>query len=359
MDNLTFSKIKESLDKYNNIAIVTRRDPSVDEMSGALSLYLAIRSLGKNVTVATPNDPLVEVSSLVGIDEVKTNLGSSSGDLMMYLPYKEGEIDKVTSAVEGNYLKLIVKAGELGINFDEKDIRFERGAEAPELLFIVGSPRVSDLGRLFDTEMLKDTVIVNIDNKPDNQGFGDILMVSTRLSSLSEVIANLILSIGLKMDLDIAQNLMTGLAVSTNNFQSENTSPLAFEMAGILLRQGAIRPQGGAASERRKLINDYSNELSQVPQMQQSGQHTGSQLRPSQRPLQRQIQQTQRPQQRPQANVSQVSSQSKPVSQSEKVKKVEVKTAPDDFDFEEEDNTLQTPPDEWLEPKIYKGSTNF
>ena len=153
MDNLTFSKIKESLEKYKAIAVVTRKDPSVDEMAGALSLYLAIKSFGKNVSIATPNEPLVEVSSLVGINEVKTSLGSASGDLVMYLPYKEGEIDKVTSAVEGEFLKLIVKAGELGINFNEKDIRFERGAEAPELLFVVGSPRVSDLGQLFDTQI--------------------------------------------------------------------------------------------------------------------------------------------------------------------------------------------------------------
>jgi len=110
------------------------------------------------------------------------------------------------------------------------------------------------LGQLFDTQILKDTVVVNIDNKPENQGYGDILMVSTRLSSVSEAVANLILSVGLKMDLDIAQNLMLGLSVATNNFQSENTSPLAFEMTGILLRHGVIRPQ--VNSSRRKLSSE-------------------------------------------------------------------------------------------------------
>lgn len=339
MDNLTFSKIKEALEKYNNIAVVTRKDPDIDEMAGALSLYLALKTTGKSIAVATPNDPLVEISSLVGIDDVKTNLGSQSGDLVMYLPYKEGEIDKVTSAVEDGFLKLLVKAGQLGINFTEKDIRFERGAEAPELLFVIGSPRVSDLGHLFDTQALKDTVVVNIDNKPENQGYGDILMVSTRLSSISEAVANLILSVGLKMDLDIAQNLMTGLSVSTNNFQMENTSPLAFEMAGILLRHGVIRPQGGV--QRRKLTPSFDEELPktqpdiiQQPRPNLKAQQLRQQLQ------QRQQEELQRLRQQPQ----------------ERIRKPEVLKQQENL---EEDETLNNPPEDWLEPKIYKGSTNF
>ncbi len=332
MDNLTFSKIKEALNKYNNVAVVTREDPSVDEMAGALALYLSLKAAGKATSIATPNQPLVEVSSLVGIDEVKTSLGSQSGDLVMYLPYKEGEIDKVTSAVEQNYLKLIVKAGQLGISFTEKDIRFERGMEAPELLFVVGSPRVSNLGQLFDTQILKDTMVVNIDNKAENQGYGDILMVSTRLSSVSEAVANLILSVGLSMDLDIAQNLMTGLSVSTNNFQMDSTSPLAFEMAGILLRNGAIRPQSGAT--RRKLMENFD-------ELPKNSTNSAQPIRPMPR-LQ------QRPMPRPQLSQHQLQ---------EKLKRPEV-LKPQENDLQE-DTSLNNPPDDWLEPKIYKGSTNF
>ncbi len=301
MDNLTFGKIKEAVEKYNTLGVVTRRDPTVDEMAGALSLYLALKDLGKSITVASPSEPLVEVSSLVGIDEVKTNLGASDGDLVVSFPYREGEIEKVSYTRDDNYLNIVVKAGERGLNFDERDVRFTRGSESPELLFVIGSPRVSDLEQLFDPQALKDTIVVNIDNKPENQGYGDILMVSQRLSSVSEAVANLILALGLKMDLDIAQNLMTGIAVSTNNFQADNVSPLAFEMAGILLRQGAIRPQANPVRRRMsaKNLDDLEEKV-------------------------------------------------------EKLKKPEVAKRE-----ERKDDTLQTPPEDWLEPKIYKGSTNF
>lgn len=303
MDNLTFAKIKEAIEKYNNIAIATRNNPSVDEMGAALSLYLALKSSGKNITIATPSNPLVEVSSLVGIDEVKTSLGAGSGDLVVSFPYKEGEIEKVSYTRDDNFLNIVVKAGENGLGFSENDVRFTRGTVAPELLFVIGSPRVSDLGNLFDPQSLKDTIVVNIDNKTENQGYGDILMVSTRLSSVSEAVANLIVGLNFKMDLDIAQNLMLGIATSTDNFQSEHTSPLAFEMAGILLRQGALRPVN--AFQRRKLDTTFEEVAPQKAQPRG----------------QKQIE--------------------------EEIKQEEKKVA------------LNNPPEDWLEPKIYKGSTSF
>lgn len=304
MDNLTFGKIKEAIEKYNNIAIATRKDPTVDEMGAALSLYLSLSNSGKNLSIATPNSPLVEVSSLVGINVVKTSLGAEDGDLTVSFPYKEGEIEKVSYTRDDNFLNIVVKAGEKGLGFSEKDVRFTKGVSAPELLFVIGCPKVSDLGQLFDPAILKDTIVINIDNKADNQGYGDILMVSSRLSSVSEAVANLILSLEFKMDLDISQNLMLGLATATDNFQSSNTSPLAFEMAGVLLRQGALRPS--SQIQRRKLNMGFEENLpagGEKPEI---------------------------------LSTSQV-----PKFQQEEVKKIE------------------NPPEDWLEPKIYKGSTSF
>lgn len=300
MDNLTFSKIKEAIEKYSNIAVATRNNPSVDEMGAALSLYLSLKDLGKNLSIASPSQPLVEVSSLVGVNEVKTSLGGGGGDLVVSFPYREGEIEKVSYTRDDNFLNIVVKAGEKGLNFTENDVKFIRGGSAPELLFVVGSPRVSDLGKLFDPESLKDTIVVNIDNKAENQGYGDILMVSPRLSSVSEAVANLIFSLGYKMDLDISQNLMLGLATATDNFQSDHTSALAFEMAGILLRQGALRPSSNL--QRRKLTTSFEDDI-------------------------------------------------KP-----EVKKTQV----DEIPQEKIQPAKQTnPPEDWLEPKIYKGSTSF
>ena len=313
MDNLTYSKIKEAIDKYTNISIVTRKDPSVDEMGAALSLYLSLKDSGKNLSIATPNQPLVEVSSLVGINEVKTTLGAESGDLIVSFPYKEGEIEKVSYTRDDNFLNIVVKAGEAGLGFTEQDVKFVRGTTAPELLFVIGAPIVSELGKLFDPAILKDTIIVNIDNKAENQGFGDIVMVSQRLSSISEGVGSLILSLNLKIDRDIAQNLMLGIAVATNNFQAESTSALAFEMAGTLMRTGALRP---TVSMPRRKMNMAFEEVEEKPDVLDIQQE-----------IKRQAFQPE-------------------VTHGPVVNKPEAKKD-------------ENPPEDWLEPKIYKGSTNF
>ena len=335
MDNLTFNKIKESLSKYNNVAIAVPIDPTVDEMGAALGLYLSLKDMGKAVSIATPNNPLVEVSALVGIDEVRTSLGEESGDLVVSFPYKEGEIEKVSYTRDDNFLNIVVKAGEKGLNFTQDNVRFSRGSKAPELLFIVGAARISDLGKLFDPTVLKDTIVINIDNKPDNQGYGDVVMVSNKFSSISEAVANLILSIGAKMDLDIAENLMLGIATATNNFQDPKTSSLAFEMAGILMRNGALRPT--PMQPKNNMPMDFAQEQRVMPEPRFP-------RKPAVQP------QSVQPAQATQVRaVEQMRDQLRKQEQAP-ISTVENKEGPGMGD---------NPPDDWLAPKIYKGSTNF
>src|SRR3989344_5445195 len=241
MDNLMVNKLKTLLETSENIGIAVGRDPGIDEMAGALSLYLALGSEGKKVAIATPADPLVEVSSLVGIDRVKKGFDAEQGDLTVSFPYKEGEIEKISYTLEDGKLNILVKAGTQGLSFDENNIEYKRGAGAPKLVFVVGTPRLSDLGRVFSVDALKDSTIVNIDYKKDNQGFGEMILVNKNMSSISEMVASLLLSLGMKFDMDIASNLMLGIITATDNFQSQKTSSLAFEMAAILMKNGAVR----------------------------------------------------------------------------------------------------------------------
>jgi len=117
------------------------------------------------------------------------------------------------------------------------------------------------------------------------------------LSSISEQVANLILSLNLKLDIDIAQNLMHGISFATNNFQDVKTSALAFEMVSVLMKNGAIRV-GVNKLQSESVVNTERF----FPQP------------------------------------------TKPIRKIEDVEK----------ELENEN-----PPEDWLAPKIYKGSTNF
>jgi len=250
-----FSKIKELLLKNEKIGIAVGKNPTIDEMGAALGLYLSLKGEAKDVSICSPTEPIVEISSLVGIDKVKNSFNSASGNLTVSFPYKEGEIEKISYTLEEGKLNILVKAGHLGLSFNEKDIAFKRAGGAPNLIFVIGTPRISDLGEIFDPQALKDTTVVNIDNKADNQGYGDIVLVSTKLSSVSEEVANLLFSLEMKLDVDSASNLLAGISIATNNFQNPSTSSLAFEMAGLLMKNGAARANG---QRKHNLIKEQS-----------------------------------------------------------------------------------------------------
>lgn len=312
MDRVALQKIKDLMPKHENIGIVVGANPTLDEMGGALALYLALEQLQKKVTVASPTDPLVEISSLVGIDKVSKNLGAGDGDLIVSFPYADGEIEKVSYTIEDNLLNIVVKAGQNGLKFSESDIQYKRGGATPSLLFVIGTPRISDLGSLFDTDALKDTVVVNIDNKADNQGFGDIVLVSPKFSSVSEQVASLLAFLQAHIDVDTAQNLISGISWATDNFQKPNTSFLAFEMAGMLLRRGAQRQQNNLARQQPQFSQtDESDFLMPETSIEDLGQ-------PKKEPMTKQ--------------------------------NTDVKTQ------QRED---KNPPPDWLMPKVYRGSTNL
>lgn len=316
MDSVILEKIKDLLTKNESIGIAVGKNPGIDEMGAALSLYLALTEAGKKVTVTSPTEPIVEVSSLVGIDKVKKGFEEGvGGDLTVSFPYKEGEIEKISYTLEEGKLNILVKAGENGLNFNEKDVEYKRSAGAPGLVFVVGTPRLSDLGTAFDMETLKDSKVINIDYRPDNQGFGDIPLLGKSASSVCELMANFITSLNFKMDVDIASNLLAGIIDATENFQNSETSALAFETAANLLKKGAVRQ----VNKKQSVIEEDSFFTPK------------SDLAKSQ---------------------TKTPSFSKSPFGTEEKKPSFAKASEGQVD---ENN----PPDDWLAPKIYKGSTNI
>lgn len=183
------------------------------------------------------------------------------------------------------------------------------------MLFFIG---VADASHVTDIvgEAHKGAVVVNIDNKPENQRFGDVVVVSPKYSSLSEQIADFLTlpESEMHIDTDIAQNLLSGIMYATNDFQNPGTSHLAFEMAGILMRKGAVR-QKKVASEEKKQFQTF----------------TPPQNAPSQ-PIA-----PARPQQSPAPRPQFTPTPPTPV--------------------ESQPVSPKSPPADWLQPKVYKGSS--
>lgn len=331
---MDIQRLKDILNKDGSYAIVVGNNYTIDEMGAALALQLALKTNGKNVSVVSGKQPLVEVSSLVGIDQVKSRFESSNGDLVVSFPYQEDEIGKVSYTLEAGFLNIIVKPKDNNtLSFGEKDVLFRRAGDIPAVLIAVGVKRISDLSASFDVEGLKDTVIINIDKVGNNEGYGDVVIMGQGASSVSEQVANLILTLGFPLDLDIAQNLMSGLMGATANFQSPKTSSLGFEMAGILMRAGARRESAKPAH-----VNNQAQKVMEAIAAQQNNRQNQSRANSAPRPIQQSAQNQEFAPVNPNQNMTQNQNrQPNPIN-----------AAP----------AQEAAPNDWLQPKIYKGSTN-
>jgi nanoRNase/pAp phosphatase (c-di-AMP/oligoRNAs hydrolase) len=366
MDNQLLQNLKSSIEKSDQIAIAVGQNPSVDQMAGALSVYLTLQTAGKKVAIVSASEPIVEISNLVGIDRVKTTYSSDTGDLVVSFPYNEGEIEKVSYTMDDNFLNIVVKAGENGLTFNEADVRYTRGATAPNILFVIGTQSMNDLNSIFSAELLDGVTTVNIDNHADNQGFGDIVLVSPRFSSLSEQVADLLLTLGYEFDVDVAQNLMSGITQATNNFQNPNTTYLAFEIAAILMKKGAVRQASNRLSQDREQMSSNRPQMNQPrPQSQQNrgnqqnqprqgGQQNQSRGGNQQNASRPQMNQP-RPQSQPQQMQQSPSQQAQPESQ---VMRDEPMFEESTHEAKPQEQT-QKPPADWLTPKVYKGSSEI
>ncbi len=332
MDTRISGQLRDIISKNTNIGIALGKNPDVDAMASALSLYLALKNEGKNVDIVCPSDVLVEHSSLVGVDKVRRNFEGGGGDMIVSFPYtEEGEIEKISYTLENGFLNIIVKAGEQGLSFSEKDVIFKRSQGYPSVLFVIGTSRLSDLEKIYDPTSLKDTTVINIDNKPDNQGFGDISIVSQSSSSISEKVADLMFSLPLNVDIDIAQNLLVGIESATDNFQYPKTTPLAFEITGELIRKGAIRKRVASSKASEDL---FTQEEPSVFTPGSFPRYTGRSQKP---PLQ---------------------SISTDTSRTSRQAMQDITQDRKDLTSERKDKGKK-PPIDWLTPKIYKGSTNI
>lgn len=371
---MDIQRLKEIFEKQGTFAIAVGQSYTVDEMASALSIYLSLKSIGKDVSVISSKQPTVEVSSLVGIDKVAPSFESNSGDLIVSFPYQQDEIGKVSYTLENGLLNIIVKPKDAPLSFGEKDVLFKRSGNAPEVIITIGIKRISELQSFFDVQALKDTVIVNIDKAINNEGFGDVVIIGDGASSVSEQVANLMLSLGFSIDPDMSQNLMSGVVGATGNFQSPRTSSLAFEMAGILLRNGARREAGRPANpQQARTPQQFGyNMTDRNTQSQMTPMSRPQQPRPQgPRPMNQPRQQRNPGQMPPMPSIDQISQPQTPrvapMPQNDQIDKINQQLSSMSGDYQKEQKIDDAPidaidaapdaPPDWLTPKIFKGST--
>ena len=233
-------QIQNLVSGAKNVWVLTHKNPSVDVMASVLSLYLGLLKMGKNVTVAMESAPLVEVSNLVGIDQVRTSF-SGKNMVLTYAPYQLGDIEQVSYAEDegtNTAFKLTLVPRE-GLKLDSAKFSFSSTGASADLIFSIEVVQPTDLGALYDPAAFSKAQIINIDNHDENKDYGRFNLVEPNAATVSEITTFFLRAINVELDSDIANNLYQGLSHGSNNYQSAKVGAATFEAAAICLRAGA------------------------------------------------------------------------------------------------------------------------
>ena len=181
---MTLDDIKREIENANTIIIETHETPDGDAIGSSLAMYLALKSMGKDVDVVIPTYPK-NYNFLPGANEIKT---------------------------EGRDIKY-----DLGIALDCTDTKRLKGYE----------PCFEDA-----------RTTICIDHHGSNKMFADYNYVDPVAPACAQILIIVLKKLGIEIDKDIGTCILTGIITDTGGFQYVSTRPETFEFVAELLKKG-------------------------------------------------------------------------------------------------------------------------
>jgi len=309
-------KAKEMVTAAQDIVIITRANPNKDSMGSSLALMLGLTSLGKKATVICPDPMTVGLSDFVGADKVSREIGKKN--FVISLDYVDGSIEKVSYNIENKKFNLVVeqRPGYKPMTAESATSTYQGVDE--QLIITVDTQNFGQLDDVYahGKAMFASKQIINIDCHDENTNYGALNLVDPGASTTTELVAELMATIGVKLTADIATNLLNAIYDATNNFQNPAVTSMAFEVASVCLKAGGKR-FGIPDTPMRPQVQPVSGQSKTMDSSQ---------------------------------NAPKVFVNNKPIEPTQAVTQPQHQPMADDV------QTVQPPPDDWLKPKIFKSS---
>lgn len=236
------NQARNFLKDAKSVLIVIGDNSNIDTVASGLALYLALTASGKQTAIVSPIQMTVEFSHLVGVDVISNKINGQSGrNLVISFPYQEGSIEKVSYNIENETFNLVVEPREGYPIVTEEMMRYSYSGGSHDLIITVGITQLNQLNDLYNSNqsLFKEKPIINIDIQSQNSRYGGANLVDNSVSSVSELTVNLFSLLSLRLDSDIASNLLMGITQGSQNFTSNTTTATTFEAAAICLKNGA------------------------------------------------------------------------------------------------------------------------
>ena len=245
----TPNQAKNLIQRSQSILIVPAPEAQGDSFGSALALFFTLKELGKNANISFADKIPEKFSFLIDsaqkpIQDFVISVDTSGKDISkMY--YEKNEKDlKIyltlsTGALEGKDLSLAPRI-KTEASPETPQSSFDKN---PDLIIVLGAESLDGIGENFTKNpgLFYETTILNIDNHPLNENFGEINLIEAS-SSLAEITTELIKSLDPTEELlsgRVATCLLTGIVYASQNFRSPRTKPKTFETSAFLINKGA------------------------------------------------------------------------------------------------------------------------
>ena len=257
-----FKQLINKIESVDNILVTVSRNPSVDELTAALALSLALNQLKKrSVAVFSGQIP----SAMHFLDPEKTFESNADSLRDFIISISKDKADRLRVLPEGNFVKVYVTPYRTTITKD--DLQFSEGDFNVQLVIAFGVTDRNDLdasiashGRIFHNAV---AATINLSRQADNLGSISLQDIESGCYSVScyRLIKGLDNGKRNLVSSSVATALLTGIVSATDQFRNNVTSPNIMTVSAELMTKGAD-PQlvsselEGKSSEQREIIDD-------------------------------------------------------------------------------------------------------
>ena len=222
----------------SEILIILPDKPSFDVVAAGLGLFLSLRDQ-KQTTVFCKSPMVVGFNRLVGVNKIGTELGNKNLTIK-FKDYDAANIEKVSYDIINGEFNLTVTPK---VNFSApqaENVELNYSGVSADLVILLGGVSGADFSALAGSRF-GSAKIAHIGTRVLSAGAVEVLSFAKPASSVSELVAEIVKTANLAVDVDVATNLAMGIEEGSDNFSGPEVTPDTFEAFAYLLRSGAQR----------------------------------------------------------------------------------------------------------------------
>ncbi len=229
-------KLIERINQAQNILVTVSANPTVDQLSAAIGLTLALNKLDKHGTAVFSG----QVPSTIDFLQPEATLEKNTDSLRDFIiALDKSKADKLRYKVEDQVVRIFITPYKTSLS--QKDLDFSQGDFNVDVVIALGVTEQTELDSAITAHgrILHDATVACVSTVGQGR-LGTINWVDPSASSLSEMAAALTDGLDKKlMDNQIATAFLTGIVASTERFRNDKTSPRTMSVSALLMAAGA------------------------------------------------------------------------------------------------------------------------